>query len=46
MAELTDTKYEPEDDITLDEATAETAYENADFPDGGWRAWLVVFGVF
>jgi hypothetical protein len=49
IAELTDTKDEPakesEEGVILDEEKAEAAHANAKFPDGGWRAWLVVFGV-
>ncbi|KAG6828902.1 hypothetical protein H0H92_006353 [Tricholoma furcatifolium] len=26
-------------------ASASAAHANPDFPDGGWRAWLIVFGV-
>jgi hypothetical protein len=34
-----------EEDVMPDEAEAEAAHAKADFPDGGLRAWLVVFGV-
>ena len=33
------------EDVILDEEKAEAAHAKADFPDGGLRAWLVVFGV-
>jgi hypothetical protein len=52
MAELTDTMEDPEkelpseEDAMADEAKAEAAHAKADFPDGGLRAWLVVFGVY
>lgn len=42
-----DIKHESEDAIKLERVANETAMvqHNDDFPDGGLRAWLVVFGV-
>ena len=34
-----------DEDVMPDEAKAEAAHDNPDFPDGGLRAWLVVLGV-
>ncbi|KIW86737.1 uncharacterized protein Z519_12650 [Cladophialophora bantiana CBS 173.52] len=34
------------EDITINEATAPDAFEPETPPDGGWEAWIVVFGSF
>jgi len=41
-----DTSKELPDEEHVDpEADAQEVHANTEFPDGGWRAWLVVFGV-
>ena len=35
----------PDGEHVNPEADAEAVHTNAEFPDGGWRAWLIVFGV-
>lgn len=43
-----DVKHDSDDDLELEQVASEVAivqHDANDFPDGGLRAWLVVFGV-